>query len=81
MRTTIDIDAVVLRDLKRLQQEEDRTLGALVSELLAQALQSRGAATKKRRKTRFKTFSLGRALVDLDDKVAVQAALDAEDGA
>lgn len=79
MRTTIDIDAVVLRDLKRLQEQESRTLGSLASELLAQALQARKSAPQKRRKHRFRTFAMGRPLVDLEDKVAVQALLDAED--
>ena len=37
-RTTLDIDAAVLRELKRRQQRDHKTLGALVSELLARAL-------------------------------------------
>ena len=38
MRTTIDIDDPILRDLKRLQQRDGKSLGRLVSDLLAQAL-------------------------------------------
>lgn len=38
-RTTIDIDASVLRELKMRQQRERKTLGQLVSELLAKALE------------------------------------------
>ena len=37
-RTTIDIDASVLRELKERQRREETTLGQLVSELLARAL-------------------------------------------
>lgn len=37
MRTTIDIDDPVLRDLKRLQKRDGRPLGRLVSDLLARA--------------------------------------------
>ena len=37
-RTTIDIDAPILRDLKRRQKQEGKSLGRLVSDLLAQAL-------------------------------------------
>ena len=37
-RTTIDIDATVLRELKRLGRKEGKTLGQLVSELLTRAL-------------------------------------------
>ncbi len=38
MRTTIDIDDPILKDLKRLQRREGKTLGRLVSDLLASAL-------------------------------------------
>ncbi len=37
-RTTVDIDASVLRDLKRLQKREGKSLGQLLSELVAVAL-------------------------------------------
>ena len=37
-RTTIDIDASVLRELKKRQRREKKTLGQLASELLARAL-------------------------------------------
>ncbi len=37
-RTTIDIDAAVLRELERRKRKEGKTLGRLVSELLASAL-------------------------------------------
>lgn len=71
MRTTIDIDAVVLRELKRLQAQESRTLGSLVSELLAQALHARKAEAPRRERHRFRTFSMGRPLVNLEDKEAI----------
>ena len=38
MRTTLDIDDPILRDLKRLQKREKKSLGRLVSDLLAAAL-------------------------------------------
>jgi hypothetical protein len=44
MRTTIDIDDAVLKDLKRLQRREGKSLGRLVSDLLARALQSERSA-------------------------------------
>ena len=37
-RTTIDIDASVLRELKRRQRREKKTLGQVASELLSRAL-------------------------------------------
>ena len=41
MRTTLNIDAPVLSELKRLQAEEGKSLGKLVSELLLFALNLR----------------------------------------
>ena len=40
MRTTIDIDAPILREVKALQAREGKSLGRLVSDLLALALKS-----------------------------------------
>ncbi len=37
-RTTIDIDPTILAELKRRQRREGKTLGRLVSELLAERL-------------------------------------------
>jgi hypothetical protein len=37
-RTTLDIDASILRELKKRQRRERKPLGALVSELLAMAI-------------------------------------------
>lgn len=39
-RTTLDIDASVLRELKKRQRREHKPLGQLVSELLARAIES-----------------------------------------
>lgn len=41
MRTTIDIDDPILQDLKQLQQREGKSLGRLVSDLLAASLAAR----------------------------------------
>jgi formate dehydrogenase maturation protein FdhE len=71
-RTTVDIDAAVLRELKERQQREGKTLGELVSELLASALDREEAApvpfTWASRRMR--------ARVDLEDKEAVRRALE-----
>lgn len=37
-RTTLDLDASVLRELKRRRDKENKSLGQLASELLARAL-------------------------------------------
>jgi hypothetical protein len=72
MRTTLDLDDDVLRALKQRQREEGKTLGKLVSELLAQAL---AATPPPRVDVRWATSDL-RPRVDLDDKDAVWAVLD-----
>jgi hypothetical protein len=76
MRTTLDIDDHVLREVKALHEKEGRSMGAIVSELLADALACRRASHVR------PTFSWASrpmgALVDLSDKEAVHAALDAD---
>jgi hypothetical protein len=74
MRTTVDLDAPILRELKRLQRVEKKSLGRLVSDLLAQALAARKTGPTP---TPFAWTSqpMG-ARVDLRDKDAVHAVLD-----
>jgi len=43
-RTTLNIDTPILEELKRLQKSEGKTLGELVSELVAEALPRRAAS-------------------------------------
>ena len=74
-RTTLDIDAPILRDLKRLQKRERKSLGRLVSDLLAQTLRPRGTVPPGGRKFIWISRPMG-ARVDLADKEAVRAALD-----
>jgi hypothetical protein len=72
-RTTIDIDASVLRELKRRQRREGKTLGQLVSELLAAALaQPRSVGN---RPLRWPSCDM-QPLVDLEDKEAMMRLLD-----
>jgi len=74
-RTTLDIDAPILRDLKRLQKREHKSLGRLVSDLLAQTLGPRGTVPPPGRDLTWISRSMG-ARVDLADKEAVRAVLD-----
>jgi hypothetical protein len=78
-RTTVNIDAPVLRDLKRLQKREGKSLGQLMSELLAHAL---GARRPERMADDAFAWTARpmRARVDLADKDAVQDALDRDSG-
>ena len=77
-RTTVNIDAPILRDLKRLQKKEGKSLGRLISDLLAQVL-SRMRQEKPLASPRLHWTSRPmHALVDLTDKEAVRAALERE---
>jgi len=73
VRTTIDLDDDILRRLKRRQRAEGKTLGQLVSELLAPALAAAPATPVA--DLNWATADL-RPRVDLDDKEAVWAVLD-----
>lgn len=73
MRTTIDLDPGVLRELKARAKREGKSLGRLASELLGAGL-SHGPAPKP---GAFAWTSRPmNALVDLDDAEAVRRALD-----
>ena len=77
MRTTVDIDPPILQDLKKLQKQEGKSLGRLVSELLAEAIGRR--KTRGRKSAPFKwNTTRGRLLVDLTDKDVVYEILDAD---
>jgi hypothetical protein len=74
MRTTLDIETPILGEVKALREREGRSMGAIVSELLAEALvrrRSKRAAPPFRWTSRAMT-----SRVDLSDKEAVYAALD-----
>ena len=70
-RTTLDLDAAVLRELKR-RKRSGQSLGQLASELLAGALREPAAP---RPALRWRSARMG-ARVDLEDKEAVRRATD-----
>lgn len=74
MRTTLDIDDPVLRELKQLQTKEGKSLGRLVSDLLARALKEDAAPTPTAPPV-WIAKPMG-ARVNLSDKEAVHRALD-----
>ena len=76
MRTTINIDDPVLKDLKRLQRREGKSLGRLVSDLLAQSLANqRGDNSSSRPDFNWIARPMN-ARVDLADKHAVLDVMD-----
>ena len=76
MRTTVDIDDPILKEVKRLQRREGKSLGRLVSDLLARAL----VATKAEDEASAPTFQWlakpMRARFDLADKDSLLDAMD-----
>lgn len=77
MRTTLDISDPVLTELKRLQALEGKSMGALASELLAQALSDRYKVREPAEKPPFRWVAqtMG-AKVDIADKSAVWDAME-----
>lgn len=72
-RTTIDIDAGVLRELKARGRQDGRSIGQIASELLAVALRTSEPPAPPQ--IRWNSRPMG-ARVDLEDKEAVNRALD-----
>ena len=73
-RTTIDIDDPILKEIKAIQKKEGRSMGKIVSQLLAEALVEPMISAKT---PRFKWISRSMgSLVDLSDKDEVYRILD-----
>jgi len=75
MRTTIDIDDPILKQLKRLQKRERKSLGRLVSDLLAESLSRHEAQRPQRAPFQWVSKPMG-ARIDLADTDALFDALD-----
>jgi hypothetical protein len=76
MRTTVDIDEPLMRDLKQLQKETHQPLGRLISSLIAQALaQRRVGDLASPEELRWISQPM-HSRVDLEDKEALWRELD-----
>ncbi len=75
-RTTLDIDSPILKEVKALQKKEGRSLGQLVSQLLAEALDMRKQQPSPS-SLNWNTRPM-EAQVDLMDKDSLYALLDEE---
>jgi hypothetical protein len=73
-RTTLDLDASVLRELKARQRRMGKTLGEIASELLAAAFANERSEAE-RRPLRWTSKPLG-LKVNLEDKEALWKILD-----
>lgn len=77
MRTTVDIDDPILKDLKKIQQMEGKSLGRLISDLLARALGERKSEKASSKPSRWISKAMG-ARIDLSDREALYAAMEQE---
>jgi hypothetical protein len=77
MRTTVNIDDPVLKDLRKIQQKEGKSLGRLISDLLAQAIGERKSAKAPSRPPKWISKRMG-ARIDLADHEALYAAMETE---
>lgn len=76
-RTTLDIDASVLRELRVRATEHEKSIGRLASELLAGALAER-APSSSPRPLDWTARDLGTPRIDLEDKEALRSVLDGD---
>jgi plasmid stability protein len=74
-RTTVDLDASVLAELRRRAARERKSMGSLASELLAQQLTSDSPASEAE-VLQWTSRDLGIPRVDLEDKEALGSLLD-----
>ena len=74
-RTTLDLDASVLKQLKRRGQRDHKSLGRVASELLARCLELEDA-DHARAEAPWRSWHLGIPRVDLEDKEALRVALE-----
>ncbi len=70
----MNLDASVLRELKRRAADEGKSLGEVISEIVAPALSQKGR-TVAPSKLRWHSSPMGPPKVDLEDKEAVRKAL------
>ena len=76
MRTTINLDPTVIKELKRRSKGAGKSMGQVASELLATSLRKRNGDPGDAAGFEWIAKDLGRPLVDLEDKEAVRVAFD-----
>ncbi|MFQ5938274.1 MAG: hypothetical protein ACE5LB_17870 [Acidiferrobacterales bacterium] len=74
-RTTIDIDTPLLKDLKRLQKQQKKSLDRLVSDLLAEALAQHRSKRPRPRAFEWTSQDM-QAFIDISDKNGLYVTLD-----
>jgi len=77
MRTTVNIDEPILRELKAIQQKEGKPLGRLISDLLARVLGEMPSPPPSKKRPQWISRAMG-ARIDLADREALYTAMDRE---
>ena len=67
---SLEIDPEILKNLREIQEAEERPLDQIVSDLLAEAIQQRASSRPARRELKWISRPLG-ARFDLTDKEAI----------
>ncbi len=78
MRTTLNIDTLILEEVKRIQQEDGGSLGEVVIQLLSEALDRRNDLSAESTSLEWVSKPM-KARVDLTDREAVYEILDGGD--
>ncbi len=78
MRTTVDIELPILKELKSFSKQHHFSLGKAVSSLLAEALSAHKAKKKSPPKFQWYSRNMGPAKIDILDKDALYSILDEE---
>ena len=73
-RTTLNLDASVLREVKRRAKDQGKSVGDVISEIVGPALAQRNRRAGHP-ELRWRTARMGPAKVDLEDKEAVRQAI------
>lgn len=76
-RTTLDVDAIVLSQLRARAAAEGKSMGQVASEMLAPAL-TEGERGPTPRPLQWSGKRMGRPKIDLEDKEALWLLLDRE---
>jgi hypothetical protein len=79
MRTTVDIDDPILKDLKKIQEKEGKSLGRMISDLLAKAIAEHKSPKPSARPPRWISKAMD-ARIDLSDREALYVALEQNAG-
>jgi hypothetical protein len=76
MRTTMDLDPSVLKELRRRSRGAGKSMGKLASELLARSLHEDEGKEPSALELTWISGNLGQPRVDLEDKEALRAVIE-----